>query len=109
MREQPNSERWSVGPEGAWRLLTEPMNAEEARQAANAIRVAVPHVDALPVDPRRFLVLAWDRADVEMHLEALRALAAAGRPVPSGMVTDLEEWLQRADADSDSGDVWPSL
>jgi hypothetical protein len=70
----------------AWRLLTTPMTRDEADQAARAVEERVPHVDAVPIDPRQYLVLAWDRWGVEMIREALGDLSAAGRPVPERLL-----------------------
>lgn len=103
------ADRWSVAPEDAWRLLTEPMNQSEAETAARAIGEALPHVYALPVNPRRTLVLAWERGSVEMFVEALSTIAAAGRPVPERLIQSLMDWVGRADRLDDDDDAWPSL
>ena len=94
--EQDRTRRWTVDPEDAWRLLVEPMDQQEAHRAAAAINESLPHVQALPLDPRDYLLLAWDRAGVEMLIEALSALVDAGRPVPPRILTDLREWLSEA-------------
>lgn len=99
--------RWTVQPDDAWRLLTEPMDYEEARTAASAINGSLPHVQALPVDPREYLLLAWDRASVEMMVEALGAIADAGRPVPPGILTNLRGWLAKARPYNADDDRWP--
>jgi hypothetical protein len=103
----PEPDRWTVSAEDAWRLLTEPMDEAEARTAADAITAAIPHVQALPIDPRQWLVLAWDRSDVAMFVEALSMLAAADRPVPSGLLNTLRDWLTTAEP-GPSGYEWPS-
>jgi hypothetical protein len=99
----------SVPPMDAWSLLTTPMSQEEAGQAARAIEDRLPHVDAIPIDPRQYLVLAWDRWGVEMFREALNELSAAGRPVPEKLLQDLTDWLARADPYGDDDDVWPTV
>lgn len=109
--------RSNVQPEDAWRLVTEPMNQEEPRRAVAAIEEALPHISAFPVDPRRHLVLAWDRWGVEMFIEALSTIAAAGRPVPDRLIQELKDWVERADPyddpddpdDREPPDVWPRL
>jgi hypothetical protein len=102
------ADRWSVPPEQAWRLLTEPMDEKEARRAADAITAALPHVQALPIDPRENLVLAWDRRSVEMFREALLCIASADRPVPERIVRELDQWLQRAEPYGPDDEPWPS-
>ena len=100
--------RWTVQPEDAWRLLVEPMDQQEARAAATAISDSLPHVHALPVDPREYLLLAWDRASVEMFVEALNSLITAGRPVPSTILTNLRDWLRRAYPYDPDDERWPN-
>ncbi len=102
------AETQSVPPVDAWRLLTTPMTQDEASQAARAVEERVPHVDAVPIDPRQYLVLAWDRWGVEMIREALGDLSAAGRPVPEKLLQDLTNWLDRADPYQDDDEVWHS-
>lgn len=99
--------RWTVQPEDAWRLLVEPMDQQEARAAAAAVSETLPHVQALPVDPRESLLLAWDRASVEMFVEALDGLHSAGRPVPPDILANLRDWLARADPYGPDDDRWP--
>ena len=103
----PQPYRWSVAPIDAWRLMAEPMSHEEARAACAPMTTAVPHVHAAPADPRKFLVLTWDRRTAEMFIEALTTLQAAGRPVPQHMIDHLQEWLSRADPYGPYDAAWP--
>jgi hypothetical protein len=89
--------RWSVAPVDAWRLLTEPMSEQEAKVAGDAITSAVPHVHAIPANPRKSLFLSWDRPTAELFRDALTAIADSGRDVPDHIVADIEEWLAVAD------------
>lgn len=103
-----SEERWSVSAEEAWRLLIEPMNREEATTAADAVTTALPHVQALPVDPQRHLLLAWDRWGVEMLVEALDLLASTGRDVPESVINDMRGWLDRAEPYEADAPTWRS-
>lgn len=103
-----SEKRWSVSAEEAWRLLTEPMDRQEAMAAADAVTVALPHVHATPVDPQRNLLLAWDRWGVEMLVEALELSANSGRPVPPGVIADMRQWLDRAESYEPDAPRWPS-
>jgi len=93
---------------GGWRLLTSPMSEEQARRAAALIEQELAPVNAIPADPRKNLVLAWDRWTVEMIREALVRLAEAGASVPAQLVANLGEWLAEADPYSDDEPAWRS-
>ena len=92
---------WSVTPEDAWWLTVEPMSREEADAAARAINAKLPHVHAIPANPRKHLALVMNRRDVEMLVDALDALVATGRDVSARRRQRLTDWLERADPDDD--------
>lgn len=87
--------------------MVEPMDEREAKLAARAITDVLPHVEAFPANPREYLFLACDRWSVEMFIEALSALAATGRPVPSQMIADMRDWLDRAEPYGYDDPPWP--
>ncbi len=99
-----NSGRWSVSPQDAWRLLTEPMSQDEAHTAAAAVHQALPHVTAFSIDPHEYLLLAWDREAVETIHEALLAHGDE-RAVSQRLAGTLAQWLATATpTDPEQGD-----
>lgn len=88
------------------------MTRDEARQSAEAIARMLPGIDVLPADPRRFLLLSWDRRSVEMIRDLLLTQADDQGTVgyeAREIAATLEEWLRRADPYEDLGEVWPGL